>query len=678
MIDVRARNNSSARNGLRFLLRAAGAVLTLLFITSCGNDIFLVGTPIITFTAQRGQFTSYMVTIDEIEMTRKDGTVIELPTVDELVDLANLGSFVQVLEAPPVEIGTYVSVTFFLDYGSPYVTIDAGGQAGPVNLIDASTGTAPTVDTITVNFDPDNPLVITNQNASLVNFNIDLEASNTIDYSAGLPATVTVHPMFTVTAVPVYQKPVFTRGLFVFADTNAGTFVMNSRPLHDVLNNPFGAINVIPNAQTYYNINGVTYVGAAGFAAIAALQSQTATLQIGAVGSGPGSGSSLPFSQLTGINPEIPAFTAQQIYAGSSLESTVQDHITGIVAGRSGECSASSNCTLTVLGAALVNRLGEYGFTNTIPVTIGPNTIVSVDGVANPSPAPTVNTLSIGQYIDVSGQVNPNDSDFLNPDGTNNPDGLDATGTYGGQIRIQPTTVWGVLNSGTATSANVSLSPVGWIQNFEPPLINFTGTGTSAGADATSTNYTIATPTDESATAPGTLLQFVGIATPYGSGPPYFTANTVTPATSVPQELVIEWSLDGSLDPFTAVNGGGFIVNLDDANLAGTQAPGYYPLGGTGGQAYVRSGPQLVAVTKQANPHLLTIIPATPGSPNANLFAIGNTPNGIFVYSDPAAFAARILYNIGAIGPMQKLIAWGQYDPNAGTFVATDIKIAAQ
>ena len=675
MIDVRARNNSSARNGLRFLLRAVGAMLTLLFITSCGNDIFLVGTPVITLTAQRGQFTSYMVVIDEIEMTRKDGTVIELPTVSEQVDLANLGSFVQLLEAPPVGIGTYVSVTFFLDYGSAYVTIDAGGQAGPVNLVDASTGTVPTVDTITVNFDPDNPLVITNQNAALVNFNIDLEASNTIDYSNGLPATVTVHPMFGVSAVPVYQKPVFTRGLFVFADTNAGTFVMNSRPLHDVLNNPFGAINVIPDAQTYYNINGVPYVGAAGFAALAALQSQTATLQIGAVGSGPGYGSSLPFSQLTGGNPEIPAFTAQQIYVGSSLESTIQDHITGIVAGRSGTCSASSNCTLTVLGAALVNRLGEYGFTQAIPVTIGPSTIVSVDGVANPSPAPTVNNLSIGQYIDISGQVNPNDSDFLNPDGTNNPDGLDATA---GQIRMQPTTVWGVLNSGTATSATVSLAPVGWIQNFEPTFIDFAGTGTSSATDAVSTSYTIATPTDESATAPGTLLQFVGLTTPYGSGPPYFTANTVSPATSVPQQLVIEWSGGGSANPFTAVNGGGFIVNLDDANLAGTQAAGYVPLGSTGGEAYVRSGPQLVAVTQQANPHLLTIIPATPGSPNGNLFSIGNTPNGIFVYSDPSEFATRILYNIGAIGPMQKLTAFGQYDPNAGTFVATDIKIAAQ
>jgi hypothetical protein len=79
MIDVRARDNSGARNGLRFLLRGLSAALAILFVTSCGNNLFIAGTPVITLTAQRGQFTSYIVTIDQIYMTRKDGTVFSLP-----------------------------------------------------------------------------------------------------------------------------------------------------------------------------------------------------------------------------------------------------------------------------------------------------------------------------------------------------------------------------------------------------------------------------------------------------------------------------------------------------------------------------------------------------------------------------------------------------------------------
>ncbi len=206
---------------------------------------------------------------------------------------------------PAIGVGTYVSATFFLDYGSPYITVDIDGQPGQATLFDDSTGTVPTVDTVTVTFDPNNPLVITSQTSSLVNFNIDLEASNTIDYSKGTPVTVSVHPVVTVNATPNYQTPVYTRGLFVFADTTKGDFVMNTRPLHDVLNNPFGALTVIPSADAYWNVNGTIYAGAAGLAALEALQSQTATLQIAAIGSGAGYGADAPFTDPGGILPHV-------------------------------------------------------------------------------------------------------------------------------------------------------------------------------------------------------------------------------------------------------------------------------------------------------------------------------------------------------------------------------------
>ncbi len=628
MIDVRARNNSGARNGLRFLLRSLGALLAVLFITSCGNDIFVVGTPIVTFTAQRGHFTSYIVTIDEIEMTRKDGTVIELPTVSERVDLANLPNFVQLLEVPAVGVGTYVSATFFIDYSTPYITIDANGQTLLAStLVDSSTGTTPTVDTVTVNFDPNNPLVITSQQSSPVNFNIDLEASNTIDGNDATSATVTVHPVFTVTANPVYQQPVFSRGLFVFADTKAGTFVMNTRPLHDVLNNPFGALTVIPNAQTYWNVNGVPMVGAAGLNALAALQSQTASLQIGVV-STPGN----PFGNLNNIQPSM---TAAQVYVGSSLESTIQDHITGIVASRQGT-------TIQVLGAALVDRLGVYGFAETVPVTIASSTLVSVDGVGSSN----LNAVSIGQLIDVSGQ------DTVTSDGLNNPVSLDASF---GEIRMQPTTLWGVLNSATTTTADVSLSPVGLVQNFEPvPILNFGGTGSTA--DATVANYTVATPTDESATAPGTLLNIVGLTNTFGQGPPYFTANTITPATSLPQQLILEYAGGGSTIAIEAIVGNTLYVNLQDPDLS---------------VAVLNQGPSSTPVQNlpKPNPALIAIVP----NPSQFLFTIGSTLNGINVLSDPTKLATSIPA-LTALAPITKIVAIGTYD-GAGNFIATDLKI---
>ena len=642
-IDDRARNGSGARNGLRFILRGLSGLLVLLFVTSCGNDIFLVGTPIITLTAQRGHFTSYLVNIDEIEMTRRDGTIIELPMVNERVDLANLGDTVQILAAPAAGVGDYVSVTFFLDYTNASITVEANDVPTTTTLTDASTATTPAVDTITVLLDPNNPLVVGNQTSSVVNFNIDLEASNTINFAANTtPIPVTVHPFFTATAQPVYTQPLFTRGTFVYADTKNGLFVMNTRPLHDLFNNTMGALTVIPNNQTYYNINGVTYTGAAGLTALAALQGETATLQIGAYGTGPGTPT--PFSNLSGITP---AFNATEIYVGTSQESTIQDHITGVVSGISGNTVTVTGASL-FMGLSLSEEIGDNidGFAASVPVTVGPNTIVSVDGVPGTF---NLQTVSVGQLIYVSG-VATTDTSF-------NPTALDATG---GQVRLQPTQLWGTLNSATPGSLSMQLLLA---DNFPAQSLTFTGTGSSSAADATAANYIVNTgSTDESATAPNTLLQMTGLANTFGQGPPYFNATTITPASSLEQELVIEYSGTGSLTPFSTVSAGAIAVNLGDSALADTVH-------------LVYTGPQSVEVFNQANPQL-QIIPAAATATSAVLFGIGNvTTPGETLFTDPSAFASRILTVVNGSLPVIKIVAKGTYDVNAGTFTARYIEI---
>jgi hypothetical protein len=646
MIDVRARSSSGARNGLRFLLRGMSTLLALLFITSCGNSIFIVGTPVVTLTTERGHFTSYIVNIDEFEMTRNDGTVVVLPTLNLRVDLAQISKFVDLMETPAIGEGTYVSATLILDYSSPYITIDSQGQAGSTTLIDSQTGVAPTTQTFTINFDPNHPLVIGNQTSSLVNFNIDLEASNTIDTSKGLPATVTIHPVVSVTATPAYQKPVFSRGIFVFADTTNNNFVMNTRALHDVVSNQtFGALKIVPSAQTYWNINGVAFSGSAGLAALAKLQSQTASLQVGVVGTGPGAGT--PFSDLSGVTP---VFNATEVYVGTSLESTIQDHITGIVSGISGN-------KLTVMGAELVDRLGNPGFAQAIPVTVGSSTIISEDG--NASFTPALNAISVGQFIDVSGVVT-----YLT-DGSTNPASLDATS---GQVRLQPTTLWGTLNSQATGTADVTLD---WVEHYEPTFIVFTGTGSSV--DATAANYVINTgslsvPASPSGALFPNLLKIVGTANAFGQGPPYFNATAITSASSLPQQVILEWGGTGSNNPFTSVGPTGLYVNLQDAALTGT-----------GGVHVLRSGPLQTDVITLPNPKAnnttLWIVPSTASPTTANLFTIGNTVNGLYVFNDPTSFANRVTFNIGSIGPTNKLVATGQYDPTTGAFTATNIEI---
>jgi hypothetical protein len=650
VIDVRARDLSGARNGLRFILRGLGVLLVLLFVTSCGNSIFIVGTGVVTLTTQRGHFTSYVVNIDAIEMTRKDGTVIELPTLNLRVDLAQISSYVNLLETPALGEGSYVSATIVLDYTAPYITIDYPGQLGTTTLIDSQTAAAPTTQTFTITLDPNNPMTVGNQTAGVVNFNIDLEASNTIDTSKGLPATVTVHPVVTVTSTPVYTKPVLSRGIFVYVDSKNNDFVMNTRPLHDVVSNQtFGALTVIPNAQTYWNIDGVPYSGANGLAALAKLQSQTAELQIGAIGVG--NGQPAPFGNL---GQDLPSFTATEVYVGSSLESTIQDHITGVVA----EISAD---TLTIVGGWSVDRLGDPGFAMVIPVTVGTSTIVSADGNANVSP--TLNSISVGQFIDVSGVVT------YVADGSTNPASLDATA---GQVRIQPTTLWATLVP-TASTTTVSLDRVAY---YEPANFNFAGTGTSTTFDATAGNYIINTgsltvptsPTD--ALFPG-LLRIVGTANTFGQGPPYFTASSIQDASALPQRLILEWSGSGSNNPYTNVAPSGLLsVNLNDANLA----PGV-----AGAVHVIRSGLSERDVNSLPNPNpgVLVIVPSAPTA-TGSLFTIGNTATGLSVYNTPATFAVAVASAATSTTatPTNKLVATGQYDPSTGTFTATNIEIS--
>jgi hypothetical protein len=221
---------------------------------------------------------------------------------------------------------------------------------------------------------------------------------------------------------------------------------------------------------------------------------------------------------------------------------------------------------------------------------------------------------------------------------------------------LQPTTLWAQLNSGTSTTANVSL---GLVQNYEPTFLDFAGTGSST--DATATNYTITTPVDESATAPGTWLNIVGIANALGQGPPYFTASSVTPASALPLQLIIEYGGNGSGSPFAAIVNNTLYVNLQDPDIS---------------QAVVNSGPVSTPIANlpKPNPALIAIIPATSTNQSEYLFTIGNVLNGIDVLSDPTALAARIPA-FTALAPITKIVATGTYD-NAGNFYATDIKIA--
>lgn len=604
------------------------AVLAL-FATACGNNSIDLGTPVVTLTDTSGDFTSYIVTIDDIQITRSDGSLQLLLSTAQRVDLTKLANVVELLQAPAAPTGTYVSLTISVDYSTAYITVDQNGKSVPVSLVD-TTGATPKVVSWTIKFDPANPLVITKGKSSLVALDFDLATSNSVDINAS-PVTVTLKPFMAVNARPVYNKTIRARGLFVDADTTAGTFALNTRPLHDLSGFTYGALHVKTDASTYYNLNGVTYTGSAGLAAVAQLREN---VQIGVIGS------PTAVTDLSGITP---VFAATAVYAGTSLESLSADRLTGVVAARSGD-------TLTLRNAGLVDRRAIVTFADSATVTMGASTIVSQDGVA-PATALTEQAVSVGQHVEVSGQVTVN--------GSGNPLSLDATA---GQVRLQPTTLWGLINSVAAGRLYLSLLS---IDNLEAAQFSFTGTGTS-GMDASAGNYAVNTGSiDLSSLAPPAMVKIDGFANAFGSAPPDFNATAVTPDTSADSQLIVEWNNGGTTAPFTSQSATGIVIDTSNGYLAGT----YH---------VIRTGPTTADIlTKPPGMVITTTDPAFVNQ-SAIVLGVGNVSGGISTFNSAASFSTQLQTTLNGTNRVNKLVAVGRYNASNNTFNASSINISVQ
>ncbi len=613
------------RSPARLLPALGCAILTL---ASCGgSSTSPPGTPVITLSDTSGEFASYRVLLDSISLTNTNGQAVSPLLAQEIVDLASLTDLSELLEAPAIPAGTYKSASLTLDYTPASIWVNLNGQAVAANAVNAG-GTALTgVITVTVTFDPNNQLTITAGKSSHLAIDIDLAASNSIDTSGATPK-VTVQPFVVITPAPVDSTLTRVRGLFVTAQTGSSNYVVNTRPLTDQVS-ALGAVTVSTDANTYFNIGGVAYTGATGLAAMTSLLENTPVAAYG---------------ELVDPSAITPGFHATAVYAGTSLESPLADHITGVVSARSGN-------TLTVHGAHLLSRPVSSGscplpYNNTFftdaTVTIGSATVVSQDGVA--ASGLGLASISAGQQLDVSGQCSVDSSGNLSMDAT------------AGHVRLAPTRIWGTLNSATPASANLDVLTLG---NFAAAAFNFAGTGTPVADPAA---YLINTGTlDESAVAAGTLLQVDGIVSPFGAAPPDLTATAISPGSATEQRLVVEWVNGGATAPFSSASASGLVVDLGNANLGTIHE--------------IRTGPATLDLKTLATSPLIT----TTGADQGNLrLAIGSTTlsTGISVFNSASGFGSAVSSAFTGTNKIYRLVALGQFNVAANTFVASRISVA--
>ena len=231
----------------------------------------------------------------------------------------------------------------------------------------------------------------------------------------------------------------------------------------------------------------------------------------------------------------------------------------------------------------------------------------------------------------------------------------------GGQLRLQPTQVWGRLNSATAGSASLDLLTLG---GWPPNSFDFTGTGPTP---VTAAAYPVSTGTfDEAGVAAGTPLELSGYITPFGSAPPAFDATAVVPGSASLQQLVIEWTNGGTLTPFTSDDSNGLVVNLKDPVLDDTR--------------FIRTGPSNLDILALPASPLITAV----GASGPLLFAIGSdvsTTVGISVYNDFRSFIGKVQDTFASdntVNKIYRLVAYGQYNSTTNTFVASRIYVALQ
>ena len=627
MTVVRTRRSRSAPT-----LTALAWGFTALLAGCGGNSTFAPGTPVITLSGTSGDFAAYRVginSVNSITLTSTDGTIVsaspQMPA--ESVDLAALTDLAELLAVQAVPAGTYKSATFTLDYTSASIWVKLNGQAVAATAVSSSGGALAT-GTLTITFDPNHPLVITRGQSTRLAIDIDLAASNSINI-ATTPPKVTVRPFLVMTPAPADATLMRARGLFVTVPSGSSDYVMNMRPLTDLVS-ALGAVTVSTNAQTYFNIDGVVYTGAGGLTAMASLQENTPIAAYGTLG------------DLSGITP---GFHATAVYVGTSLESPLADHIRGVVSARSGN-------TLTVHGATFLSPIPVAGtayasaaYANNATVTIGSATVVSEDGVAAGGLTPAA--ISVGQQLDVSGQATADTAGNIS---------LDATA---GQLRLASTRIWGTLNSATIGSATLDILSLG---NFAPAGFNFAGTGTTA---ANPSAYVVNTGSlDESATAASTLLRVDGMVNAFGSAPPDFTASAITAGTATEQQLVVEWINGGAATaPFISDSTAGLVVDLNNAALGTIHE--------------IRTGPMtldLKSPTVPASPLITTV-----GADQSRLqLAIGSATlsTGVSVFNSISGFTDALASTFNGSNKIYRLVAVGQYNIGTNTFVASRISVA--
>jgi hypothetical protein len=339
----------------------------------------------------------------------------------------------------------------------------------------------------------------------------------------------------------------------------------------------------------------------------------------------------------TGLSATSVNFSASEVLAGSSVQGSGFDRVSGIVTGRSGN-------TLTIdQGTLLTNEGTNSLIAGTATVNIGPNTQVTQFGAAS-TESGGVKDISVGSLVYAFGTASAISSGSVT---------LDASA---GRARLGQTTASGlVTGQGTTDTLTLNLSTLG---GRSAASFDFSGTGTSAGVDASAAAYQVTTAnlTVTNATV-GSPVQVTGMVTPFGAAPPDLSGTTLLDYTTINAELVMDYGA-GTPAPFASYSTSQ--IDLDARNSA------------VGARHEIQIGAQTVNIVGIASDPLIV--------PNATatntVFTIGHAVSGTFENFDTySAFITQLQTELNGNVLATGISAAGQYTTATYTFSASSITL---
>jgi hypothetical protein len=619
----------TAMRALHHWVIAPLAGFALLVLAACNGTAVVT----LTATASTDTFLAYRVGLVSVELQTSNGnTTTKALPASTTVDLANLVNLSEVLGSTTVAKATYTTAIITVDYSSAQIVYDDGTEHGLALTPVGTSGQALGQVTLTLTLDPANDLSVSTNKVSRLALDFKLAASNVVSTSSG---TVTVTPLIVGSASPTDSKNVRIRGPLVSTDAANTRYTVGVTPF-DFPTAETGQLKISPSDVTTYEIDGTAWTGTAGLTALAASSSSAMTVTLGTMTSTSSTSTTTTNGTTTSSTTTDVTYAATQVLAGSSVQSSSVDRLSGIVCARSGN-------TLTVQDATLIGMDGANTFmSGTATVKIGAGTLVTVLGQGSAGNN-TIAQISVGSLIYAFGTATTPSSGNVT---------LDASA---GHVQLDKTSASGLVTVVGSGSLDLNLTSLGGrsIKAFD-----FVGTGSSSSAPASAGSYLVSTGAlDLTDSTVGVPVVVTGLVTSFGAAPPDFTASALLDPSTISAELVLDYG-SGTSAPFTT-------YNSSELDLTRTNAS-------VGTRHLIQAGAESIDIVGMSSDPL--IVPSTAVS--TLVFSIGHRTSGIvdnFITFD--AFITALTSALDGSVLVTGVTALGQYTTSSYTFTATSVTV---